>query len=279
LPAIDTAPFDPRETVPEDVRLHAIGDVHGCAFLLDRHHASIDAMQRAEPKARVVEILLGDMIDRGPDSKAVISRLIERSRHRFVIALRGNHEAMLMRFLNEPETLKEWIRYGGLETLRSYGVKPGLPLEPGNMVRTAQEAMEAIPSEHISFLRNLPLAWTCGGFTFVHAGLRPDVPLAEQAERDLMEIREPFLSHSGSFGTFVIHGHTPVKSIDVRPNRINVDTGAFATGNLSSIVIERTRIMAISTTEPLQATGAAAAPTAACGAAGALDGQFTVQAS
>jgi serine/threonine protein phosphatase 1 len=151
----------------------------------------------------------------------------------------GNHEAMLLRFLSEPATLTDWIRFGGLETLRSYGVTPTLPLDAASVARTAAAAAERIPPEHIAFLRGMLLAWTCGPMTFVHAGLRPGRILAEQDARDMLEIREPFLSHAGSHGTYVVHGHTPVRELDVRPNRLNLDTGAFATGTLTGAIISR----------------------------------------
>lgn len=275
--AADVPPF---AGLPPDLRLHAIGDIHGCDALLARQHVSIDEMQRNRPKARVVEIVLGDMIDRGPESRGVISRLIARSERHSVVVLRGNHEAMMLRFLADPLTLKDWIRVGGLETLKSYGVTPVLPLEPDSMVRTAREAVDAIPAAHIAFLQGLVPAWTCGGFTFVHAGLRPGVPLAEQAERDLTEIREPFLSHAGSFGTFVVHGHTPVRAIDVKANRINIDTGAFATGNLSSIAIESGGIFSLTTSLPSEIPQGGAPPTTgAPHEPSAQDSRYTAQAS
>ncbi|WP_342359362.1 metallophosphoesterase [Terrarubrum flagellatum] len=243
-------PRNPLSTLPDDLRIHAIGDIHGCADLLARHHAAIDRGAAERPKGRIIEVVLGDMIDRGPDSRGVIDQLIERSRWREIVTLRGNHENMLLRFLSDPTTLNEWIRFGGLETLLSYGVTPAPTLDADGMVETARRAHAAIPAEHVRFLQNTLPIWSCADFVFVHAGLRPGRSLVEQDEHDLLEIRQPFLQHTGWFGAYVVHGHTPVADIDIRRNRMNLDTGAFATGRLSGVALERDRLFSLRTNSP-----------------------------
>lgn len=234
-----TPSADPLATLAEGTRVFAIGDVHGCDDLLAHIHQGIDELNASRPPRASIEVVLGDMIDRGPNSRGVIDRLIARSRRNRVIALSGNHEAMLLRFLAAPETLGHWLGLGGLETLRSYGIVPPAPLDDRSAAETADRALAAIPTEHLAFLQQLPLYWSLGGFTFVHAGLRPGLSPERQAKRDLLEIRTPFLSHSGSFGTFVVHGHTPRSEVEILHNRINLDTGAFATGRLSAALLER----------------------------------------
>lgn len=242
-PDADRDPLpNPLKSLPDGLRLYAIGDIHGRADLLAAMHDLIDRIDAAQPAERTIEIVLGDMIDRGPASAEVLSRLLDRARLREVKALRGNHEDMLLHFLANAEGLSRWARLGGLDTLQSYGVRPDGPIDDAVAIRTARLARAAIPPEHLAFLTGLPSSWTFGGFTFVHAGLRPGCPLPAQAERDLLEIREPFLSHAGSFGTYVIHGHTPTRDVEIRHNRINLDTGAFATGRLSALLLERNRL-------------------------------------
>lgn len=238
---------DPLSTLSEGTRVFAIGDIHGCDDLLAQIHNGIDEINANDPPDVSIEVVLGDMIDRGPDSRGVIDRLIARSRHKAVVALSGNHETMLLRFLAAPDTLPQWLGLGGLETLRSYGVEPRSPLDAAGAADTAERAMSAIPGEHLAFLQQLPLHCSLGGFTFVHAGLRPGLPLDRQTKRDLTEIRAPFLNYRGSFGTFVVHGHTPRADVEILHNRINLDTGAFATGRLSAALLERQGIKILKT--------------------------------
>lgn len=248
-PPVEAHP-DPFATFPEGVRVLAIGDIHGRADLLAALLKHFDEHEtRAEP-ARTIIVTLGDVIDRGPYSRAVLDLLIERAERQEVKAVLGNHEAMLLRFLSEPWSLAEWMRFGGLETLKSYGVTPTPPLDPASMARTAAEAGERIPKDHLAFVRSMRLAWTCGDMTFVHAGLRPGRSLDQQEDRDLLEIRQPFLGHEGWFGTYVVHGHTPVSDLEMRPNRLNLDTGAFATGKLTGAIISRNSLLRLTVRAP-----------------------------
>ena len=230
--------------VPDGVRIYAIGDVHGRADLLHQLMMRIDADLSANPYPadRVIQIFLGDYIDRGPESREVLDLLIDRSAANRIICLKGNHEVFMQEFLKEPAVLTDWKRLGGLETLLSYGVKPSMSTDRLEQKKLADSFNCALPDDHRRFLSNLELSFTCGDFLFVHAGVRPNVPLRRQNEHDLLWIRDEFLLHEGDFGKVIIHGHTPVMQPDVRPNRINIDTGAYATGQLTCLVLEADQI-------------------------------------
>jgi len=223
------------------LRIYAVGDVHGCADLLDQVLMRIDAHQSAHAAFRPVEIFLGDYIDRGPASREVLDRLSLRSRARETVCLKGNHEAFLEDFLNDPAILSEWRHYGGLETLLSYGLVPSVNMELTEQTRLAATFSQALPLSHRLFLGSLRPSFTCGDYFFVHAGVRPGVPLAKQREEDLLWIREDFLLCETDFSKIVVHGHTPVSEPDIRPNRINIDTGAYATGQLTCLMLEGDR--------------------------------------
>ena len=229
--------------VPDGVRIYAVGDIHGRSDLLDRLLRGIDADCRWRPALRPVTVFVGDYIDRGPCSRDVLNLLLRWRQDNEAVFLRGNHETFLPRFLADPSVLDEWREYGGLETLLSYGLKPTIRPDRQEQVRLADELAHAISGEHLEFLDSLDLFYGCGDFLFVHAGIRPGVPIHEQTEDDLLWIREEFLGHEQPFDRFVVHGHTPVSVPDLRPNRINIDTGAFATGRLTCIVIEGSAIM------------------------------------
>jgi serine/threonine protein phosphatase 1 len=226
-----------RAAVPPGLRVYAIGDVHGRADLLARTFARIDADLASQP-ARALELLVGDYIDRGPASRQVIDHLIRRRKTRKMVCLKGNHEALLLGFLANPELLEDWQRCGGLETLMSYGIVPAVNADRGAQMRLAAALGRTLPGSHRSFLANLRTSFVCGDFFFVHAGVRPGVPLYQQRELDLLWIREDFLLHERAFGKIIVHGHTPVREPELHANRINIDTGAFATGRLTCLVIE-----------------------------------------
>ena len=227
--------------LPSGSRVYAIGDVHGRADLLQDTFAKIDRHRDAHPTANAFEIMLGDYIDRGPSSFEVIELLSTRVRAG-TICLKGNHESFLLEFLKDPTILSAWQRCGGLETLASYGLEPSLDLSPEDQESLAASFAERLPAHHHDFLIDLPLCFTLGDYFFVHAGVRPGVALPNQRAEDLLWIREDFLRHQGSFGKFVVHGHTPVSEPDIRSNRINIDTGAFASGNLTCAVFEDDQI-------------------------------------
>jgi serine/threonine protein phosphatase 1 len=229
-------------TLPQGVRVYVVGDIHGRADLLDDLLSRIDRDLRRDSPLRAIQVFLGDYVDRGPSSKDVIDSLIGRLASHEVVCLKGNHEDCLLAFLRDPSTLEYWSQLGGLETLKSYGIR----LPAGGLALTSDELASnfsaAMPESHRQFLGALRLSFTLGDFFFVHAGVRPGVPLSEQKEDDLLWIRDEFLRSGKDFGKMIIHGHTPTIEPDVRRNRIGIDTGAFATGILTCLVIENETI-------------------------------------
>jgi serine/threonine protein phosphatase 1 len=232
-------------SLPEGVRIYAFGDIHGRADLLKEMFTVIDADLERNPISRPIEVYLGDYIDRGPYSGHTLDLLIERSRQREAVCLKGNHEAYFLEVLADPTKLEGWRNFGGLQTLMSYGIQPSLSPGAAEQVELIKALTEAMPSSHLTFLRELKPSFVCGDFFFVHAGVRPGIPLAEQQESDLLWIREEFLRSDEDFGKFIVHGHTPVREPELRSNRINIDTGAYATGNLTLLTIQGTSLLAI----------------------------------
>ncbi len=231
-----------RPTLPPSARIYAVGDIHGRADLLERVFAKIDADLRDHPIANPIEIFLGDYIDRGPKSADVLSMLIERGKSRRTVCLRGNHEIYLLEFLQNPPVLRAWGQFGGLTTLLSYGLTPTFNPNEVEEEDLSHGLKILLPASHRQFLEALPLSFTCGDYFFVHAGVRPGALLSRQREDDLLWIRDDFLNYEGPFEKIIVHGHTPVKEPDVRRNRINLDTGAYATGRLSCLRLERDEI-------------------------------------
>ena len=232
----------PRGSVPEGTRIYAVGDIHGRLDLLESVLAKIDADAAINPPLNVIRVFLGDYIDRGPDSKRVLDRLVNCCATRPTVCLLGNHEAFLREFLTKPDVLPVWGRCGGLETLLSYGLAPKNETDVQGQQELAAELDRILPSSHREFLSSLRQHFLCGDFFFVHAGVRPGICLTKQSEDDLLWIREDFLLSEDYFGKVVVHGHTPVPEPEVRPNRINIDTGAYATGRLTCLVLENDTI-------------------------------------
>jgi serine/threonine protein phosphatase 1 len=224
--------------------LYVIGDIHGRLDLLDQ---LIDAIHRDTDACVSLTVTLGDYIDRGPDSRGVIDRLLTNPFPGDCIALKGNHEALLQAFLDQPETGNYWRQLGGLETLSSFGIPVG-PLMTGQQYQQAAEKLRvALSCAQLQFLTSLKTSLTVGRFFLCHAGVRPGVPLDRQSEDDLLWIRDEFLNSEANFGKIVVHGHTPTAQPDFRPNRVNLDTGAFATGRLTCLVAEGETYRTIST--------------------------------
>ncbi len=236
-----------RPSLPSGLRVYAVGDIHGRCDLLNELLARIDADVAARPAVTPVYVFLGDYIDRGASSRETIDRLIEHGTAHQSVFLKGNHELIAIRCLTDPDLFDQWMRLGGLETLRSYGAVSE-NLANGNQIVELQAAFHhALPQAHLRFFRNLQTSFACGDFFFAHAGVKPNVDLSEQTERDLLWIRGEFLGSNDDFGKIVVHGHTPTEQVEVGPNRINIDTGAFATGRLTSLVIEETSLSVIDT--------------------------------
>lgn len=227
-----------KASLPDGVRVYAIGDVHGRTDLLGRQLAQIESDEKRYPCERSIIVLLGDYIDRGPDSRGTIDALLAIAQHRELVCLKGNHETLILQFLDRPDSLNDWRSLGGLETLVSYGLRPSFSRSNGDHERLSEELRDALPEQHLEFFRTLPLSFSCGDFFFVHAGVRPGIAFGKQVDDDMLWIRDEFLQHASPFEKFVVHGHTPVNAPDIRSNRANIDTGAFATGRLSCLAIE-----------------------------------------
>ena len=227
-----------RPRVPDGMRVYAVGDVHGRVDLLDELFARIDADLAVDPARRVLQVLLGDYVDRGPSSRKVIDLLITRSRTHEMLCLKGNHEELLLRFLEDPDMFEAWERAGGVQTLHSYGLSPLLKESPRQISDLASYFELALPASHRKFLADLKTSFVCGDYFFSHAGVRPGIPLEKQRDIDLLWIRQEFLAHQMDFGKIIIHGHTPVAEPEIRTNRINIDTGAYATGRLTCLKLD-----------------------------------------
>lgn len=227
------------------MRIYAIGDVHGQLGMLEDAHARIEADREATGDSEAQVVHLGDLVDRGPDSRGVLDLLISGiAEGRPWLVIRGNHDAMFREFLSETNNPDDnlhpnltWLsdRVGGSETLQSYGVRTGF-LKPRSLLW--QEAWEKVPTSHERFLSTLPLMHATPDILFVHAGIRPGVPIAEQVENDMLWIRDPFLSDTRDHGLLIVHGHTPVDRAQHCGNRVALDTGAGFGRELTAAVFE-----------------------------------------
>jgi serine/threonine protein phosphatase 1 len=230
-----------QPALPEGLLLYAVGDIHGRLDLLRSllQQIEADACAHAEARRRTL-IFLGDYVDRGPDSRGVVADLIQSPPKDFEVHfLKGNHEAILLDFLEDAWHLEHWLVNGGQATMESYGVDTQSLAQRGAHPDTwRRDFAEALPESHLHFFRSLKLSVTFGDYLFVHAGVRPGVPLAGQSEADLVWIRGPFLDHAGPFGKIVVHGHTPVQLPVIRPNRIGIDTGAVFSDRLTALRLQ-----------------------------------------
>ena len=228
-------------TAPRGHRAYAIGDIHGRLDLLEDLLTSIESDNAARPKARTTIVFLGDLIDRGPQSAEVVERLrIYRPAFARTTFLMGNHEEVLLRILaGEVEFLPNWMAFGGAECAASYGIDPG-ELRSASRKHALELLRRNVPREHVKFLSSFADTASFGGYLFVHAGIRPGVPLANQTAEDLRWIRMPFLADDTDHGRVVVHGHTISEEIDLQDNRIGIDTGAYRTGVLTALGLEGT---------------------------------------
>jgi len=225
--------------VPDGMRVYCVGDIHGRNDLLDQMADKINADMDGQSFEKIVTVFLGDYVDRGFGSMPVLERLSRGEWPTSTIALAGNHEDLLLSFLEDEKILEAWRGLGGLETLHSYGVdvSPGLV---GREFKKIQSEFQArFPEQHRLFLASLQTSATIGDYFFCHAGIRPGVPLDRQKREDLLNIRDAFLVDEAEHGKLIVHGHTPSVAPEVRSNRIGIDTAAYATNRLTCLVLEK----------------------------------------
>lgn len=224
--------------VAEGARVYAVGDIHGQADLLHALIRQIEADQAAHPGRAHQEIFLGDYVDRGPATAAVIDTLMERQGRRDAVCLSGNHEDMMLSAYRAFDAFVQWTGVGGLQAALSYLPPPTPAPDAMEMRDLWQSWRRAMPEAHLAFLKGLGTRHVSGDYVFVHAGLRPGVPLEDQSRHDCLWIRGTFLDHEAPFSHMVVHGHTPVPVPEMRPNRIGIDTGAVFTGRLTCLVLD-----------------------------------------
>ncbi len=238
----DSLTLGPTSCVEADVTHNSLVIEPGCYFegksrrLDQRYRASeYSDLQRS---SGALEIYLGDYIDRGEDSRGVIDLLIERAEQVDAIFLRGNHEQFLLDFLDRKVELSMWKQVGGAATLQSYGVNFGQLSFFASQASLRKDLEEAIAGGHARFYAETMPYFAAGHYLFVHAGLRPGIPLEQQQLADLISIRRRFLDCDDDFGHIVVHGHTPVAQPEFKHNRINLDTEAYSTGRLTCLRID-----------------------------------------
>ena len=226
--------------VDADMRVYAIGDIHGRLDLLGALLGKISADRATHPAGRHKLIFLGDYVDRGNQSRELLDLLSQGPIDGFATTyLRGNHEDFVLRFLDDTSDGANWLYYGGANTLISYGI-PASPLQsdPDRLIALQQKLRDALPEPHFAFLRSLEISHVVGDYLFVHAGIRPGIPLAEQSNDDLIWIREPFLASTQDHGCVIVHGHSVRVRPEILANRIGIDTGAYDTGVLTCLVLQ-----------------------------------------
>ena len=231
----------PEPRVPDGERVYAIGDIHGRADLLDGLQARIMADAEGAPAGTAfTAVYLGDYVDRGPDSRGVIERLLAAPLPGFLeVHLKGNHEDMMLRFLDDPDQGWSWMVNGGDATALSYGLTlTGGGEAAERMARMRDELAARLPHAHLDFLRSLEMSHVSGDYLLVHAGIRPGVALDRQSEDDLLWIRDAFLRSPADHGKVVVHGHTPTAAPELRANRIGIDTAAYASDVLTCLVLD-----------------------------------------
>jgi serine/threonine protein phosphatase 1 len=223
-------------------RIYAVGDIHGHADLLRALVAHILADLARFPAAAPELIFLGDYVSRGPSSQEVLEFMTGEARQLPLPAqfLKGNHEDMLLRYLDEGEVRAgiAWLHFGGDEVFQAYGLNAPDGHRKAAVVAGAKALKAAMPARHLDFLRGLAVSLERDDYLFVHAGIRPGVKLADQTAHDMIWIRHEFLNHTGLHERFVVHGHTPARLPEIRTNRLNIDTRAYDTGVLTAVVLE-----------------------------------------
>lgn len=235
----------PPASAPLDTRIYAIGDIHGRFDLLQKMHDAIKADLLTCDSSNIQIIYVGDYIDRGFQSKEVVECLTNHPQltdiNCDIIFLKGNHEHALLEFLRTPETITPWLLWGGEVTLQSYGV----PLRNAEGKRTdcheqSTKLKEVLPDNHQAFFDDLKLYYEAGDYLFVHAGIKPGVPLNKQHEEDLLMIRDAFIFSRKTLEKTVVFGHTIFTEPFVTEDRIGIDTGGYAHGKLTAVALEGT---------------------------------------
>jgi serine/threonine protein phosphatase 1 len=236
-------------SVPEGWRVYAVGDIHGRADLVRVLHRAILLDARRACRANNLLVYLGDYLDRGPYVRETLEELISHRPPGFIARhLMGNHERLFLDFLENPALLEMWLDLGGRSTLMSYGVGvPGSGFSPRRAGKARAELLEVLPQKHLKFLKSLKPYLRMGDYLFVHAGIRPEVPLKFQTAEDLFWVRDHLTGPGQDLGFRVVHGHNISSRVRVRPNRIGVDTGAYATGVLTCAVLDEDRVGFLST--------------------------------
>jgi serine/threonine protein phosphatase 1 len=229
-----------RAATPLGTRVYAVGDIHGRLDLFEELIRSIEADDAARAPARTIVVLLGDLIDRGPDSAGVVARARAWAQQRDIKTIMGNHEEMFLDSFTKQGVLRSFMRYGGQVTMLSYGI-PQRVLAEADSEELQRVMAQMVPQEDRDFLAGFQKMVRLGDYVFVHAGVRPDMPLERQTGQDCRWIREPFLSHAGDFGGMIVHGHTVTEGPELLTNRIGIDTGAYISGKLTAIGLEGTQ--------------------------------------
>ena len=244
--------FRRRRAEAAPMRTYAIGDIHGCSALLAELLILIEEDVAAREPMLNRLVILGDFIDRGPDSAEIIELFMSLDGRSNVVILKGNHEATMADALDgDASAMEAWLDHGGGKTLESYGLFLSAN-DTWDFRAVINAAREAVPAPVMNWLRSRPCSLASGEYFFVHAGVRPGIPLAKQSDDDLLWIRDEFTSTDDSYGAVVVHGHTIYENgVSFRPNRIGVDTGAYRTGRLSAVGIEGEDVWTITTSSKL----------------------------
>lgn len=246
-----TKPEIPHNT-PENTRIYAIGDIHGnLEPLLSLHEIILKEEKNFNPEARKVLVYLGDYVDRRLESKQVIEHLITSPLPGFErIFLKGNHEHAMLEFIEGPERSEQWFLWGGEATIQSYGVKLDVNmLNQADLEKIAKELESCIPEHHKKFFSELKMMHEEGDYVFVHAGFRPGIPLDQQSGADMLMIRDEFIYSRKDFGKTIVFGHTIFDKPFIGNGRIGIDTGSFATGKLTAVMLQGKVMKFLSTRE------------------------------
>lgn len=234
--------------LPPGQRVYAIGDIHGRLDLLAELGDAIERDDAARPAAHTTVIMLGDLVDRGPDSAGVLDFARKWAMLREVRFLSGNHEEMFLAAFTEQNKFRGFLRFGGVQTLASYGLDATDMLDM-DFAEVAHRMKRAVPKEDRQFMRSFEITIRIGDYVFVHAGINPGAPLDQQHPHDCRWIREPFLGFKGDLRCMVVHGHTVTEQAELRDHRIGIDTGAYESGVLTALCLEGTARRLLQTEE------------------------------